>query len=187
MEALFSRAARQNAWARRRRGCRSRSSRSRASRSRSTPSGGSSRPGVYACDRRLPRRAGGGVRRPRSAGSAPRSRRSVSRSRSGEAAASVSRHRSGARTATCFALNGDELLDVDFRALLAEHERDGRCRDDRGRAGAFAVRRRRARDGRPRDGLPRGAAPRRLGQLPASTSLGEEALERLPGARRPRA
>jgi NDP-sugar pyrophosphorylase family protein len=25
----------------------------------------------------------------------------------------------------CFALNGDELLDVDFRALLAEHERGG--------------------------------------------------------------
>jgi NDP-sugar pyrophosphorylase family protein len=26
---------------------------------------------------------------------------------------------------TCLALNGDELLDVDFRALLAEHERSG--------------------------------------------------------------
>ena len=46
------------------------------------------------------------------------------------------------------ALNGDELLDVDFRALIAEHEASGAAGDDRRRPGALAVRRGAGRGGR---------------------------------------
>ena len=66
-------------------------------------------------------------------------------------------------TGPLYALNGDELLDVDLAALLAAHEDRGRGHHRR-RAARLAVRRRRPRRRRPHHRLPRGAAARALGQ-----------------------
>ena len=92
-------------------------------------------------------------------------RRSASPSRSAAAAASGSRPRSGRRTATVLALNGDELLDVDFRALFDDARGLRRGRDDRRRAGVLAVRRRRPARGRLDHRLQGGAEAAALGEL----------------------
>ena len=63
------------------------------------------------------------------------------------------------------ALNGDELLDVDFASARRRARAERRGGDDRRRAGALAVRRRRPRGGRHGHRLPRGAAARALGEL----------------------
>ena len=76
--------------------------------------------GVGARDRQLPRRPGAGVRRrARGCGCRARLRRrgGAARARRGLRFAARERRESG----PCFALNGDELFDVDLEALLAHH------------------------------------------------------------------
>ncbi len=53
-----------------------------------------------------------------------------------------------------YALNGDELLDIDFEALLAPPSRERSGGHDRRRPAAIAVRDRRAGRRRRRDGVP---------------------------------
>ena len=83
-----------------------------------------------------------------------------------------------------FALNGDELVDVDFSRLLALHR-------ERGAAATITVVPLRSPfgvvdlDGRPGDGLPRGAAARPVGQL-RHLRPRRGGARALPRARRPR-
>ena len=79
-----------------------------------------------------------------------------------------------------FALNGDELVDVDFAGLLARASRDRGRGDDRSRTAEVAVRPRRRRRRRRRARLRRGRPRARTGSTAASTSSREEALERFP-------
>ena len=57
--------------------------------------------------------------------SAPRSSRRRSPSGSAAAAASSSRRASGSEDGDVYALNGDELVEVDFEALLERHRETG--------------------------------------------------------------
>ena len=129
----------------RRRACRSRSCRSAASHSPSTPSRGSPPP-ASPRDRRVPRRAGGRVRRTRSAGSAPKSTRSASRSRSAAAAASAS-PRARREDGPVLRAERRRAARPRLRARSStEHDARGAAATIVGRAGELAVRRRRAED-----------------------------------------
>ena len=70
-----------------------------------------------------------------------------------------------AESGDVFAMNGDELVDVDFEAVLDPPPRDGRRRHRLGRTAGVAVRRRRARRRRRRLRIQRGRPDPVLGQL----------------------
>ena len=77
-------------------------------------------------------------------------------------------------------MNGDELVDVDFAALLERHRTTGAAAtvtvaQPPSQFGQVDLDRRRRRDR-----LPRGRARCRTGSTAASTSLSEEALARFP-------
>ena len=136
--------------------------------------------GVDARDRRVRRRPGRRCSPRRSPTSGPRSSAPRSPSGSAAAAGSSSPPRQRQEQGDVFALNGDELVDVDFGALLAEHRETGAAATDHGRQAALAVRRRRA--GRRRR---RSRASSEGGRIPYWVSCGvyvlsPAAVERLP-------
>ena len=91
-------------------------------------------------DLRRARPAGARCSSQSSPASARRSSRPRSRSGSAAAAGSSSRRRYAQDSGDVFALNGDELLDVDFAGAARRAPAGGRARDDRGRAAEVAVR-----------------------------------------------
>ena len=102
------------------------------------------------------------------------------RSRSAAAAGCASPPRARRERGTVLALNGDELLDVDFAALHAEHERSGAAATIVVVAGALAVRRRRRSRRTARITGFREAPAARHWVNSGVYALGDEALARLP-------
>ena len=77
-------------------------------------------------------------------------------------------------------MNGDELVDVDFTALLDAASRERGGGDGHRGPAAVAVRAGRSHGRRRRDRLPRGVARARTGSTAASTSSSPAAIERFP-------